>query len=246
MKISIIINILNSHEVVRRQIEHFKSLDLTDEVEILFIDDGSNPPLSFPGCGLKNFAIYPTNDKRPWTQGLARNFGAAKAKGEYLMMTDIDHIFGRESIEAVLKYSGDKMVFFRYYGILNENGELKIDIKTLSEFGLDMNRTKGKRGFCAGVHGNTFAIKKSIFFELGGYQEQHCIGMMHQGKRKGEDSYFSMAYSRQVSTGKYNPVDAGPKMYFFPIGRFQVNGDTNPHGLFHNLSYDPVKQPMME
>lgn len=243
MIVSIVINVLCSYEIVRRQIEHFRKMNLPDTVEIIFVDDGSNPPLSFPDCKLQNFTIYYTNDKRPWTQGLARNLGAQNAKGSYLLMTDIDHILSKEAIMATLEYTGDKMMFPRLYGILDENGDLQSDLPTLLDFGLNVERTKGRRGMCAGHHGNTFAMKKTIFEELGGYQERHCIGMMHQGRNKGEDCYFYSAYTR---SGRYKPILSGPAIYFFPTGRFQKDGNPNPHGLFHTLSSDPVIQPMIE
>jgi len=45
IKLSIIIPVLNSHEIVRRQIEHFKKMDLPDDIELIIVDDGSDPPL---------------------------------------------------------------------------------------------------------------------------------------------------------------------------------------------------------
>jgi len=45
IKLSIIIPVLNSHEIVRRQIKHFKKMDLPDDVELIIVDDGSDPPL---------------------------------------------------------------------------------------------------------------------------------------------------------------------------------------------------------
>ncbi|MFH1543101.1 MAG: glycosyltransferase [Patescibacteria group bacterium] len=247
MKISIVINVLCSYEVVRRQLLHFKKMDLPEGVEIIIIDDGSNPPIPTPNVWDVpiNLMFWRTEDKRPWTQGLARNAGAKLAKGEYLMMTDIDHIFSKEAIMATYEYVGDKMVFPRHYGALNENGDLVTDLEGLLPYGLNVDRLKGRRGWSAGFHGNTFAIKRSIFMELGGYEEKRCVGMMHQGKRRGEDIYFSLAYNNAMCQGKYKPIDTGPKMYMFPIGRFHVNGDTNPGGLFHNLSYDLTPQPMM-
>ena len=101
MKVSIVSAVLDSHEVVRRQILHFKKMDLPDDVEIIFVDDGSNPPLAFPDCGLKAFTIYATGNKGKWTQPAARNYGARKAKGEFLLVTDIDHILSRKLIETV-------------------------------------------------------------------------------------------------------------------------------------------------
>ena len=245
MKVSIVINVLNSHEVVRRHIEYFKSMNLPEDVEIIFVDDGSSPPLSFPNCGLKNLSILYTNDKRPWTQGLARNLGAKMAKGEFLLMTDVDHIFTKEIIEAVHAFTGDRMVFIRLYGFLDENGRIIDDAESLIKFGLAPGRLRTRRGKSAGMHGNSFAIRKSIFWEIGGYPENRCIGMMHQGRRRGEDTYFNGSYATAVVLGKCKPPELGPSMYMFPIGRFRTDGSTNPQGLFHNLSYEQVVQPML-
>lgn len=245
MRVSVIMNVLNSHEIVRRQILHFRKMNLSDEVEIIFVDDGSNPPLSFPELAFKNLAIYYTNDKRPWTQGLARNLGAEKATGEYIMFTDIDHFYTYECIQQVTKFTGDRMVFPRYYGILDEEGNIVDNIPRLIEFGLDPNRLRGRRGICGGFHGNSFAIKRSVFFELGCYKERWCNGMMHQGKRKGEDSYFNGTYTKAVNAGKVKESVTGPKMYVFPTGKFRSDGDNNPFGLFHALSHEPTPQPML-
>lgn len=246
MKVSIVINVLNSHEVVRRQIEHFKKMNLEDDVEIIFVDDGSNPPLSFPDIGLKNLSILYTNDKRPWTQGIARNFGASKATGEYLMMTDVDHIFTKEAIEVVREFSGGKMVFFRYYGALDEEGNLLTDQESLIKYGIDPVRARRRR-MCLGVHANTFAIKRELFYDLGGYEERRCDHRLHQPKGRGEDIFFQLAYNIKVANGEYPAPDVTTaKIHIFPIGRFHVNGDTNPLGLFHSLSYEPIPQPMLD
>lgn len=244
MRVSIIINILNSHEAVRRQILHFKRMNLPDEVEIIFVDDGSNPPL-LSEEKLKNFTILYTNDKRPWTQGLARNMGAKFATGEYLMFTDVDHFYSKECIEAVLSFTGDKMVFPRYYAYLDEDGNTIDDINKVLDFGLHPGRLTGRRGNSGGFHSNSFAMKREIFFRLGGYRESWCTGMMHQGKRKGEDSYFTWRYTKAAMSGVYTHQVTGPKMYVFPIGKFHKDGDLNPYGLFHGLSHEPVPQPML-
>jgi hypothetical protein len=36
----------------------------------------------------------------------------------------------------------------------------------------------------------------------------------------------------------------GSLIYVFPIGRFHINGDTNPKGLFHDLKYDGKEKLM--
>lgn len=244
MKVSIVIPVLNSHEVVRRQIEHFKKMDLPDDIEIIFMDDGSNPPLSFPDCRLKNFNIYPTNEKRPWTECLARNKGAKIAKGKYLLMTDIDHILTKEVIDAVYHFNGDMMSFPRFLAILDEEGNFTQDIDVLFKYGLS-RRFHKRRGLNAGRHGNTFAIKKSIFDEMGGYSERVVLRPWHEGA----DRYFKREWRKRVASGKCKPEEGGPPMYTFPVGRFCGDGtdiDYNPLGLFNNLKRKMVPQPMKD
>jgi glycosyltransferase involved in cell wall biosynthesis len=245
MKVSIIIAVLNSFKVVVRQIRGFKRMQLPDTVEIIFVDDGSNPPLNLTsgGTGLRNFTVYYTNDKRPWTQGLARNMGASKANSEYLFFTDIDHIITKEAIEAVLQFNGDKMVFPRYFGILDRRGNIVSDTKSMLAFGLDPVRLR-RRGF-AGYHGNTYAIKKTIFEQIGGYDPRFCQSMFHVGGRfTSEESKFNHKYTSLVKRNVAQPQVVGPKIYHYPVSKFRTDRDNNPFGLFHPLSLEQVPQPM--
>lgn len=254
MKLSIVIAVLNSHKVVVRQIRHFKKMRLPRSVEIILVDDGSNPPLSYETCGLRNLRILYTNDKRPWTQGLARNMGAKTATGEYLFFTDIDHIITKEAIEDVLKFTGDKMVFYRYFGILDRKGHIVSDKKSMLDFGLDPARLKGRRGISAngeilaGSHSNTYAIRKTIFDKIGGYERRYCESMFHVGGRyQSEESKFNSRFNRLMYSGQVvGPVVSKAKIYHYPVSKFRKNDDNNPFGLFHKLSLKQVPQPMME
>ncbi len=196
---------------------HFNKMNLKD-VEIIIVDDGSEPPIPE--------ASYQTGNKLAWTQGLGRNLGASKAKGEYLLMTDIDHIISREAIEDALAFTGNKMIFRRQIAILDENGDIRQDKETLKDWGYEKDKLD------ASVHGNTFVIKKSIFDELGGYDERHSLVGYHPISKKGDDCYFNSKWNRKYQIA---PV-MGRDIYMFPIGRFRTDGDLNPKGLFHNLS----------
>jgi glycosyltransferase involved in cell wall biosynthesis len=246
MKVSVVIAVLNSHEVVRRQIIHFRKMDLPNDVEFIFVDDGSNPPLGVSGAGLKNFCIYYTHDKRPWTQGLARNLGASKAQGEYLFFTDIDHIITKEALTDSLIFTGDKMVFVRYYGILSPEGDIICDEESMLDFGLDPKRIHTRRGhMCGGIHGNTYLVRKSVFDLIGGYDPRFCESGFHVGgKFPSEESRFNQKYNHLVNRGMAKNVVIGPKIYCYPVSRFRADGDNNPFGLFHGLSLEQVPQPM--
>jgi hypothetical protein len=221
-------------------------MKLPDDVEILFMDDGSNPAIVVENPGLPNFRIYPTGDYRPWTQGLARNLGARIALGEYLFFTDIDHIISHEAIEAVREFDGDKMVFPRHFGILNSRGNVTQDLDTLMKFGMNKERYK-RRKLEGGFHTNTFAMKKSIFVEMDGFDPDHCQSGFHVGgKYMSEERDFYLRYSRHVKRGLYKEEVIGPKIYAYPIGRFLEDGQENPHGLFHGTSREQVPQPLLE
>jgi glycosyltransferase involved in cell wall biosynthesis len=249
VKVSIVIAVLNSHEVVRRQIEHFRKMvlrtDLPDDAEVIIVDDGSNPPLTYPEK-LRNLSFYYTNDKRPWTQGLARNLGASKASGEYLFFTDIDHIITKEALADSLMFTGDKMVFPRYYGILSKDGDIICDEKSMLDFGLDPRRVNTRRGhMCGGIHGNTYLIRRPLFDLIGGYDPRFCQSGFHVGgKFPSEESRFNQKYNHLVNRGLAKNAVIGSKIYCYPVSRFRVDGDNNPFGLFHGLSLEQVPQPM--
>lgn len=243
MKVSIVIAVYNSHGAVARQIKHFKAMDLPDDIEFILVDDGSNPPHRLEDYNnLKNLRIHATNDKRPWTQGLARNAGVKLAIGEYILATDIDHILSKEAIMDTYNFTGDKMIFPRFFAVLLEDGSLSQEPAVLEDYGLDMERLKTKRGLYASVHGNTYAMKKSTFELLGGNPAKHCLYGHHAGNKQGEDSAFNRSWNHYAARNGIT-LAVGGKIYMFPIARYHINDDKNPKGLFHNLSQELVPQP---
>ena len=240
MKLSVILCAYESYGVVERQMKYFKAMDLPDDIEFILVDDGSNPP--HPQYDLKNLTVHYTNDKRPWTQGLARNAGVNVAKGEYILCTDIDHILSKEAIMASYVFTGDKMIFPRFLAVLDENGVLHQDFETLLDYGMDPDRTTSKRGLYASYHGNTYTMPREVFLMLGGNPVKACTYGHHATSKKGEDSYFATRWNHWALKNNKTVV-AGPSIYIFPIGRYNVNYDLNPKGLFHRLSYEAVKQP---
>lgn len=196
---------------------HLKKINLP--FELIIIDDGSKPPIKE--------ASYQTGNNLAWTQGLGRNLGASKATGEYLLMTDIDHIISREAIEDALKFTGNKMIFRRQIAVLDENGEIKQDKNTLREWGYE------KEKLDASVHGNTFVIRKDIFDYLGRYETKRSLIGYHPITKQGDDVYFNKKWNHAFVGQR---PEVGRDIYMFPVGRFNKNGDLNPKGLFHNLS----------
>jgi hypothetical protein len=238
VKVSVCISIYQSYGALARQVKYFNKMHLPDDVEFIFIDDGSNPPFNRQDYELNNLSIYATGNTLAWTQGLGRNLGAEKAIGEYLLMTDIDHILSREAIEDVRQFTGDRMMFKRYFGILTEDGDLSQDLEVLRDYGLDVDH---RQGLYAGTHMATFAIRKTIFEALGGYAPEHSSMGYHPISRQGDDCHFNTRWNRYARRHSLQTV-AGSPIYIFPITRHHITGETNPKGLFHNLKYDGTKK----
>lgn len=232
MKLSIVIAVYNSHEAVRRQLLYFQKLKLLGDVEIIIMDDGSEPPIdSTLAKYIDNCFIVPTNDKRRWTQGLARMKGIDIALGKYILCTDIDHIVSREAIEFAMKFKGDKAVFRRYFAYLDEYGNLIRDKQKLIEWGLNPAAIRDDV-LASGYHGNTWLMRKQVFVDLGGYNLKRCNSETHL---QGEDREFNKRYAVAVRAGQCNEQVNGPPIYFFPTGRYHATGKENPHGLFHDM-----------
>ena len=233
-KVSIVIPVYQSHEALRRQALYWQSLNLPDDVEIIIVDDGSDPPLEADGV-----RFVRTNRNLAWTQDLGRNQGAEAARGDILLMTDIDHILSRGAIMASMVFTGARLQFPRYFGVLLEDGSFTDDLDTLIDYGFDTKRL-GRRGLYASFHGNTWAIPRSVFMEIGGYTKSTCIRGYHPGANQGPDCHFNRKWNRWAKKRGVR-AERGPRIYMFPIGRYHKDRDNNPFGMFHNLSYEHKK-----
>jgi len=216
MKVSIVIPVLNSHEIVRRQELYWSKLNLED-VEIILVDDGSNPPLKSDIA-----RVIPTNDFRKWTHPKARNIGIKEAKGEVLIVTDIDHILTQEIIDLAKNFKYDYGRFRRELAILDKNGELTQDRRVLRRYGVP--RKQRLRVPC---HILSMIVKADIMAKTGGYKE-------NLGKHPTHDDGFMKRQLRPYKKSPDKNPDLRPKVYVFPNGRF-CNGVQNPHNWFHDL-----------
>jgi glycosyltransferase involved in cell wall biosynthesis len=230
MKVSVIIPVLNSHEVVRRQILHFEEMGIPEDTEVIFVDDGSSPPITTDS---KAVTIIQTNDFRDWTWPIARNFGAKHAKGEYYIFADLDHIVSKEIIDTVRNFTGDFVRFHREFGILDEQGSLVQDRDVLRTYGLpdayDIKLTP---------HRNQFATHRDLYWKMGGFREDR-IGLPYPQR---EDGDFAKLWRQLHEKGEVRDFDEmhgwenRPTIYMFPNGKWCGDVDFNPFNLFHKLS----------
>jgi hypothetical protein len=220
-RLSLVVNVLESYEVVRRQLLHLERI-MTPACELIVVDDGSVPSLHETCATVPRtlaFHLHCTHDRRPWTQPRARNIGAALAVAPKLLFFDIDHVLTRELLELCLAYPGDRLHWVRQPGALDGQGDLITDRKVLAEkYGLT---DQGE-----GVHGNSFLIRKELFEQLGGYDERFC------GRYGGDDLDFNRRYEQFCQAGRARPAELQGQGYYFP------DPDRLSH-LFHSLRRNP-------
>jgi len=228
MRVSIVNAVLDSPEVVRRHVLHYQKIGLPDDVEWIIVDDGSEPPL--PENDM--YRLFQTNDKRAWTQPTARNIGVKHTKGEYLILTDIDHIISRDVIELARSTDADLIRFKRYAGVLDKNGDFTQDWDVLKQYGL---KEKYRDSLRLSPHSNSFIIKKDVYINYGMVSERF-VGTGAYPNR--EEIPFKNRINKAIGAGdvKYAGDDNRPSIYMIPNGRYCGDADYNPFGLFHTLN----------
>lgn len=227
MKLSIVVAVLNSHEIVRRQILWYEKMAIPDGVEIIFVDDGSDPPIT-SDTKLRNFRIIYTNDFRPWTVELARNFGIRASQGEYILITDMDYIIPLSCIESALTLKEDRSGIRREFGVLDENGNFTQDMNVLHAWGLKRDTVR-----CP-PHPNNFIMRRSTFDKIGYFDESR----VDRPYPIGADAEFKRRFVKHLMRGDVTQRDNAlrPTIYMFPNGQFCGDVDYNPYGLFHELT----------
>jgi glycosyltransferase involved in cell wall biosynthesis len=196
MKCSIIMAVLDSHEFFRRQMRRFDTI-VPPDFEVIVLDDGSDIPLKYDDPVRFPFTLIHTNDKRPWTNDLARNRGAAVASGEYLLMLDVDHVLTPEILDRVRHFRGDMLKFHRQVADLDEHGQIRNPREALA------------------TPPNIFAIRKTLFDRIGGYNREY-VGY-------GADRTFREKYQRLVSQGQARPFEVAETIYVVTEGKWFHN-----------------------
>lgn len=140
-------------------------------IEIVLVDDGSPGKLSAIGVarpeGMPSLRIFRVNVDIPWHQHGARNLGALMAVGRWLLLTDMDHVLPEMSLIMLLERLECSSC---------------ADIFTFQRLDApDLKPTRNDRGELK-PHVNSFAVMKTRFWQVGGYDED-CVGY-------GTDSYF--------------------------------------------------------
>jgi glycosyltransferase involved in cell wall biosynthesis len=158
--------------------------------------------------------IVRTNDTRPWTEHKARNIGARNAKGEYLLMIDMDYIIPEETIKKAMEFTGDRMPIKRRFGVLDQNGNITDDPKSLRKWGLKKRWIRKRE---VPGHRSQFLMKKELFWKMGGYNE----GLDGKWRRTGgAGEKFWRKWQKLENCGKVVMADDTLDVFMFPGGKF--------------------------
>lgn len=133
--------------------------DLKEHLEILVVDDGSpeGPAVDVARPeGLPKLCIYRVLEDRPWHQHAARNLGAKMATGQWLLMTDMDHMVPSGTLKILMAQINKARVYLFP----------RLDAPHLTP-------TMGRDGYPK-PHPNTFALTRALYWEVGGYDEEFC------------------------------------------------------------------------
>jgi glycosyltransferase involved in cell wall biosynthesis len=193
IQFSYIVTCLESYEVAEQQIRWLSQI-IPETWELIFVDDGSNPPIKIPSVTPKNTIILRTNNYKPWTQDIARNKAARRAQGKYLLMMDIDHILTPETIRVIEKYDGKMCHFERQCGRFVDGKPQPVLHKANP------------------VPPNIYLILRSVFLHLGGYDESLCDGHYRATDRVFLNKFYAAHGRIEVESGAY--------IYVIPNGKF--------------------------
>ena len=103
-------SIIIPHHNIPQLLERcLKSIPLMDDMEVIVVDDNSNPQLvdfnNFPGMERMNTTCI--LDKKGGGAGYARNVGMKHAKGKWLIFADADDFFTDDFYDIINKYKDD-------------------------------------------------------------------------------------------------------------------------------------------
>lgn len=160
MKLSFIFAYYDNPNMLARQYEIWASYrqDIKDQMEVVLVDDASP---RYPAkdvrksVGLPPMRIFRVEPDIHWHWDGARNLGAHVASGDYLLMTDMDHIIPDKLVDTVLK--------------------MELNPHAMYSFGRTYSDGQPLPG-----HLNSFMVAKTKFWEIGGYDEAYTGNYLAQ------------------------------------------------------------------
>lgn len=171
--ISIVINCYQAQAALDQQLASWSKFGpaVLQQLEFVIVDDGSNPAIKVDRAQLPadmRLVLARIEQDIPWNMPGARNLGALLARGEFLLLYDIDHFLTESAFERLL-----------------------INRPALSAtVNYKFSRTQDGEPINSPV--NCFLCSREGFWRAGGYDEDFAGYYGH------EDSYFLRDWQQHV------------------------------------------------
>lgn len=124
--------------------------EIKDHLELIIVDDCSPRwPAKIRDIGFP-VSLYRTKVDVAWNQDFCRNLGAYHAQGEWLFLTDIDHIIPESTIKYLLEPK-TKLKLGVAYRFARRSAPLMMPYK---------------------LHPNSWLMSKAFYWQMGGYDER--------------------------------------------------------------------------
>ncbi len=164
MKLSVVVPAYNEEKLIGNCLRSILNQTIDHkEYEIIFVDNNSTDNTSRIA---KNLGVTPVMYKDKKSAIWAKQFGAKRAKGEIIVITDADAIVSKDWLENILRLFEDKKLMC-VGGTVLATGNNKFSIGVLKFFDYFA------RGFqVVGVPfiwGTNMAVRRSAFAKIGGF-----------------------------------------------------------------------------
>lgn len=211
MKLSIIIPAYNAEPYLDKLVKRLFP-QLTKEVEVIIVDDGSKFPYIAP---LKGFKVI---RKQNGGVSSARNLGLEKAKGEWVAFIDADDLVSEDYVETVLKkLEDDPDYVYLSWKTFGKVWDFEVILKSIEDKFPEFNLCVWNRIYRRSMIGNVrFNEKKAIAEDAQFIQE-----VQEAGRKKafiGKPIYFYRTDPRNSLTERFNrgELDMERIVYYLP------------------------------
>ncbi len=201
--------------------------ELRSRLHVILVDDCSQRWPALPHVigkieelGLASFQLYRTLVDVRWNWIFCRNLAVANTSTEWMLMTDIDHMMPRKTLEALL---GAKLHRNRAYRFSRVDAPLMTPYKP---------------------HPNTWLMTRDLFDAVGGYDERFSgfYGTDGEFRRRVQDTAESIVVLPQVMVRYPREViaDASTTTY----GRKEEQDKTNVRRIINERAEIPNWRPL--
>lgn len=154
-RISLCVAYYENSSMLARQYQEWAGYPkgLKQYVEMIVVDDGSpeNRAADVPRPkGLPPLKLFRMVEDLRWNQDACRNLAADHATGDWLLLTDMDHIVPAATMAHVVEKDLKSGVVYRF---------ARVSAPDLLPYK---------------VHPNTWLVERALFEDIGGYDEAYC------------------------------------------------------------------------